>query len=131
MTQQPKNATLHHYSNYSDKQLFEHLLGSIEIAQETSNISENVFDESIIHKDALCHRFYNIGVAIKNISQKIKDKYKESPIWIHSIWHHDFLDPYQLYTIAQEKSEDNQSKTDLEILFTEAEKIYIKEFQVN
>jgi len=113
-------------NNLSNQELFKYALGSLQLINDyLKDYDEKSFSNNIMIQDAACYRIKEVGNAIIDISDDIKDKHYNFDFYLYNslsfglcpteIWH--------LYT--------NKSKEDfdsLNSLFYHLEQIYFKEY---
>lgn len=115
-------------TNLSDKQLFEYILGSFEyILSYTENFTEKEFENELLIQDAVYHRLQCIGIAAKDLSSNLGQKYADFPWFFYLIL--DENPPEVIWELINSKS--NSDFESIKSLFNELEKLYFKEFYPN
>lgn len=115
-------------TNLSNKQLFEYILGSFEyILSYTENFTEKEFENDLLIQDAVYYRLQYIGIATKELSSNLGQKYVDFP-WLFYL----ILDENPIEVIWELiNSKSNSDFDSIKSLFNELEKLYFKEFPSN
>ena len=78
-------------------------------------------------QDAVCHRFYCIGIVASDISEEFRSKYKDFPWYSYTYWIIG-SDPDIIWDLNKGNHHGSHDFESIESLFFELEKIYLKEF---
>lgn len=112
----------------TDKELFEYILGSIELVQAyLKNYTLAKFEKDIKIQDAVCYRMHCIGIAASDFSEEMLNKHPDFPWDLYRIWTWDNNSEI-IWDLAKAKHRKLEDFDSLRSLFKKLEDIYFLEY---